>query len=65
MLEITLCSIGAALVAVCVGLAVYSNKLDNEAVVTLVQRGADPVSAMCAIRPSSSVAALCGVAAKK
>jgi hypothetical protein len=54
----------ASLVGLC-GLGVYNNKVDNDAIVTLVERGSDPIAASCAIRPTVRIAGACAVLAHK
>lgn len=49
----------------CVCAGVYTNKVDNEAIVAMVQKGVDPLIAMCAIRPTEKMASVCTLAATK
>lgn len=48
-----------------IGLGVYNNKLDNDAVLALVQRGATPIEAACAIRPTEKISGACAVLVSK
>lgn len=54
-----------AFVACTSGCVATNNWNDNRAVVALVEKGADPMAAKCAIRPNDSAPACALVAAKK
>lgn len=49
--------------AICAG--AYNNTVDNEAIRAMVQKGADPIAAYCAIRPSEKMAPACTLLASK
>lgn len=46
------------------GCMAYTEKIELEAITEMVQRGADPVAAMCAVNPGEN-AAICGAYAAR
>lgn len=47
------------------GCAATNNYTDNAAIVAMVEKGADPIAAKCAIRPSDTAPVCALVAARK